>query len=164
MQQNQQNQEIQQPLRPEKKVSNYWMYGSFGLIGIIALLWFGKKLQTVNTDIVFYVCAAGLAGWAYYLWWKKKEEPSYEKMVETVRVEMFKIGKYLNLDANNIFIEPIGSDYFACHIADEGLTFELFKNRLIGCSSKSISDLQRDINKMTMQQALARNGVIQVIE
>lgn len=148
----------------KKQVNRKWMYACFALAGIIALMYFSTKYNKINNDYLFYIGSFGLGGYAYYLWWLREQEPSYEKMVQVVRTEMFKMGKNLNMETNNIFIEPLGTDYFGCRIEDEMITFLLHKNKLIGSSAKRLADLQQDINKMNIQQILAKNGVIQNVD
>lgn len=147
-----------------KKVHKYWMYASIILAMIIAFGYLSNRYPYFNFNWVLYAGMISLVGYAIHYYFKKSEEPSYEKMVSTVREEMFKMGRYMNLEANNISLEPLGNDYFALRIEDESLTFMIYKNRMLGSTAKHISDLQQDINKQGIQQILAQKGLIQVIE
>lgn len=101
-------------------------------------------------------------GYKYYLLAIKV--PSLNTMLKIIRKEETKRGVHIDDAPDNIFAEPLGVDLFAVRLVNDGVTYILSRNVLVGKSIKEISELQHDNERLTIQKILAQKGVTEMIE
>ena len=146
--------------KPKKKeVSRFWMYAAFTAIGLLLFSYLSGKYQQI--EFKWIVVATGLVllylGIKSYL--DKEKELTYEKMIELIRQNTYQEGYNLNYNPENIVCEPLGRGYAGLRFVQQNVTFLISKGKYIGRTTKTLTQMQQQINENRLQEILAAQGI-----
>ena len=90
---------------------------------------------------------------------EKEKELTYEKMIELIRQNTYREGYNLNYNPENIVCEPLGRGYAGLRFVQQGVTFLISKGKYIGRTTKTLTQMQQQINENRLQEILAAQGI-----
>lgn len=164
MEQNTQKEKELLFLPKEQNVSKYWKYVSIILGVVLLLLWLGGKFPVIEFKWIIVLGLGFLVYQIYMQYLLEKKQPSFERMVEIAKERARKDGTFLNDSYKNVFCEPLGNDYFALRFVSDQVTFLIYKNILMGISTKEIHELQEDNDKSSVRKILAEKGITESLD
>lgn len=122
------------------------------------------KFPVIDFKWIIFAVVIYIGYLAYCKWLQEQKQPSFKKMIAISKEYALGRGKFLDDSLENVWCEPLGEDYFAIRFVEERFTFIIYKNILIGKSTKEIHELQDDNDKSSLKKILAQKGVTEVIE